>query len=74
LPKERVIFGTCEEVLGDLSYDKKGDTTKVDYVMYISKKDPSGKITSTLGSANSVLTAPEREWLFSRAIQSSPRT
>jgi branched-chain amino acid transport system substrate-binding protein len=32
-------------VLGDLSYDKKGDITKLDYVMYLWKKDPSGKIT-----------------------------
>jgi len=32
-------------VLGDLSYDAKGDITKLDYVMYIWKKDPSGKIT-----------------------------
>jgi branched-chain amino acid transport system substrate-binding protein len=33
-------------VLGPLSYDKKGDITKLDYVMYIWKKDPkSGKIT-----------------------------
>ncbi|MGB8999880.1 MAG: branched-chain amino acid ABC transporter substrate-binding protein [Pseudolabrys sp.] len=32
-------------VLGDVSYDKKGDITKLDYVMYIWKKDPSGKIT-----------------------------
>jgi branched-chain amino acid transport system substrate-binding protein len=32
-------------VLGDISYDKKGDITKLDYVMYIWKKDPSGKIT-----------------------------
>ncbi len=33
-------------VLGALSYDKKGDITKLDYVMYIWKKDPkSGKIT-----------------------------
>jgi branched-chain amino acid transport system substrate-binding protein len=33
-------------VLGDISYDKKGDLTKLDYVMYIWKKDPkSGKIT-----------------------------
>jgi branched-chain amino acid transport system substrate-binding protein len=31
-------------VLGDLAYDKKGDITKLDYVMYIWKKDPSGKI------------------------------
>jgi branched-chain amino acid transport system substrate-binding protein len=31
-------------VLGDYAYDKKGDITKLDYVMYIWKKDPSGKI------------------------------
>ncbi len=32
-------------VLGDIAYDSKGDITKLDYVMYIWKKDPSGKIT-----------------------------
>jgi branched-chain amino acid transport system substrate-binding protein len=32
-------------VLGDYAYDKKGDITKLDYVMYIWKKDPSGKIS-----------------------------
>src|SRR5277367_4609511 len=32
-------------VLGDISYDKKGDITKLDYVMYIWKADSSGKIT-----------------------------
>ena len=32
-------------VLGDISYDKKGDLTKLDYVVYIWKKDPSGKVT-----------------------------
>jgi branched-chain amino acid transport system substrate-binding protein len=32
-------------VLGDISYEKKGDITKLDYVMYIWKKDPSGKVT-----------------------------
>jgi len=31
-------------VLGDISFDKKGDITKLDYVMYIWKKDASGKI------------------------------
>jgi branched-chain amino acid transport system substrate-binding protein len=31
-------------VLGDMAYDTKGDITKLDYVMYIWKKDPSGKI------------------------------
>ncbi len=32
-------------VLGDIAYDKKGDLTKLDYVVYIWKKDASGKIT-----------------------------
>ncbi len=32
-------------VLGDLSFDKKGDLTKADYVMYTWKKQPDGKIT-----------------------------
>ncbi len=32
-------------VLGPISYDKKGDITKLDYVMYIWKKDASGKVT-----------------------------
>jgi branched-chain amino acid transport system substrate-binding protein len=44
------VFNT---VLGDLSFDKKGDVTsytvggkkKDRYVLYIWKKDPSGKIT-----------------------------
>src|SRR5882757_5133936 len=31
-------------VLGEISYDKKGDITRLDYVMYIWKKDASGKI------------------------------
>jgi branched-chain amino acid transport system substrate-binding protein len=33
--------------IGDLSYNKKGDITRLDYVMYIWKKDASGKITYT---------------------------
>jgi branched-chain amino acid transport system substrate-binding protein len=33
-------------VIGELSYDKKGDITRLDYVMYVWKKDPSSsKIT-----------------------------
>jgi len=32
-------------VIGDISYDKKGDITRLDYVVYIWKKDSSGKIT-----------------------------
>ena len=32
-------------VIGDISFDKKGDVTRLDYVMYIWKKNPSGKIT-----------------------------
>jgi len=34
-------------VIGDISYDKKGDVTRLDYVMYVWKKDGSGKITYT---------------------------
>jgi branched-chain amino acid transport system substrate-binding protein len=34
-------------VIGDFAYDKKGDITRLDYVMYVWKKDPSGKITYT---------------------------
>jgi len=34
-------------VIGDISYDKKGDITRLDYVIYVWKKDPSGKITYT---------------------------
>jgi branched-chain amino acid transport system substrate-binding protein len=32
-------------VLGDISYDKKGDRTTVDYVMYTWKKGADGKIS-----------------------------
>jgi branched-chain amino acid transport system substrate-binding protein len=32
-------------VIGDISYDKKGDVTRLDYVVYVWKKDPNGKIT-----------------------------
>ena len=32
-------------VLGDLAYDKKGDLTKLDYVMYTWKKGADGKIS-----------------------------
>ena len=36
---------TFKTVLGDISYDKKGDRTTADYVWYVWKKDPDGKIT-----------------------------
>jgi branched-chain amino acid transport system substrate-binding protein len=32
-------------VIGDLSFDKKGDITRLDYVMYVWKKGADGKIT-----------------------------
>jgi branched-chain amino acid transport system substrate-binding protein len=32
-------------VLGDLAFDKKGDLTKLDYVMYLWKKDQNGRVT-----------------------------
>jgi branched-chain amino acid transport system substrate-binding protein len=34
-------------VIGDISYDKKGDITKIDYVWYVWKKGADGKITYT---------------------------
>jgi branched-chain amino acid transport system substrate-binding protein len=34
-------------VIGEISYDKKGDVTRLDYVVYVWKKDASGKITYT---------------------------
>jgi branched-chain amino acid transport system substrate-binding protein len=36
---------TFKTVIGDVSYDQKGDITRLDYVMYVWKKDASGKIT-----------------------------
>jgi branched-chain amino acid transport system substrate-binding protein len=38
---------TFKTAIGDLTYDRKGDVTRVDYVVYIWKKDASGKLTST---------------------------
>jgi branched-chain amino acid transport system substrate-binding protein len=32
-------------VIGDISYDKKGDITRLDYTMYTWKKQPDGRIT-----------------------------
>ena len=32
-------------VIGDISYDKKGDITRLDYVVYNWEKEPDGKIT-----------------------------
>jgi branched-chain amino acid transport system substrate-binding protein len=37
--------GPWDTVLGPLSYDSKGDITKLDYVMYRWEKQPDGKIT-----------------------------
>jgi len=36
---------TFHTVVGDFSYDKKGDLTKADYVWYVWKKGDDGKIT-----------------------------
>ena len=32
-------------VIGEISYDKKGDVTRLDYVMYVWKKNAQGKIS-----------------------------
>ena len=37
--------GVYKTVIGDLKYDKKGDITRPDYVMYTWKKGADGKIT-----------------------------
>jgi len=34
-------------VIGEISYNKKGDVNRLDYVMYVWKKNPQGKITYT---------------------------
>jgi branched-chain amino acid transport system substrate-binding protein len=34
-----------DTVIGEISYNPKGDITRLDYVMYVWKKDASGKIT-----------------------------
>jgi branched-chain amino acid transport system substrate-binding protein len=36
---------TFHTVLGDISFDKKGDRTSIDYVWYVWKKAPDGKIS-----------------------------
>ena len=36
---------TFKTVIGDLSYDKKGDVTRADYTVYIWKKGPDGRIS-----------------------------
>jgi branched-chain amino acid transport system substrate-binding protein len=36
---------TFKTAIGDLSYDRKGDITRVDYVVYVWKKDAGGKLT-----------------------------
>jgi branched-chain amino acid transport system substrate-binding protein len=38
---------TFKTVIGDLSYDKKGDITRPDYTVYVWKNDGKGKITYT---------------------------
>ncbi|WP_284177325.1 branched-chain amino acid ABC transporter substrate-binding protein [Rhabdaerophilum sp. SD176] len=43
---EKIHSGmTFKTVIGDLSFDKKGDITRPDYVMYTWKKGADGKIT-----------------------------
>jgi branched-chain amino acid transport system substrate-binding protein len=40
--KSGMAFKTA---IGDLSYDRRGDITRVDYVVYVWKKDAGGKLT-----------------------------
>jgi branched-chain amino acid transport system substrate-binding protein len=36
---------TFKTVIGDISYDQKGDRTNLDFVWYVWKKGADGKIT-----------------------------
>ena len=36
--------GASASVIGELSFDQKGDVTRPGYAMYVWKKDPRGKI------------------------------
>ena len=36
---------TFKTVIGDIAFDKKGDITRLDYVLYTWKKGADGKIT-----------------------------
>jgi branched-chain amino acid transport system substrate-binding protein len=36
---------TFKTVIGDITFDIKGDITRPDYVMYVWKRDASGKTT-----------------------------
>ncbi len=36
---------TFKTVIGELSYDKKGDVTRADYIVYVWKKGPDGRIS-----------------------------
>jgi branched-chain amino acid transport system substrate-binding protein len=40
-------------VIGDIAFDKKGDITRPDYVMYTWKKGPDGKVTYVEGTSGS---------------------
>ena len=37
-----IVFNT---VIGDLDYNSKGDVNRIEYVVYIWKRDPSGLLT-----------------------------
>jgi branched-chain amino acid transport system substrate-binding protein len=39
--------GTFSTVIGNITFDRKGDVTRPDYVMYVWKKNENGKITYT---------------------------
>ena len=41
---EKLDIASKKTAIGDLTYDKKGDITRLDYVMYIWKKAADGKI------------------------------
>ena len=56
-------------VLGDIAFDKKGDVTRADYVVYVWKKGPDGRIRLL-----SELDSSERRVMLSRvALQALRR-
>jgi branched-chain amino acid transport system substrate-binding protein len=42
---EAIHSGTTFTVIGDISYDQKGDRTNLDFVWYVWKKGADSKIT-----------------------------
>ena len=66
---------TFKTVIGNISYDKKGDITRLDYVVYRWVKQPDGKITyvELPGAPDELINRSCRAPGTSPAARSSPR-